>query len=284
MNIGLVLAVAAGALCLLLLIELLSRLSKQVFVGVKDDLEGQAQRSLEQLFLFLPVRQLLPIWLFASAFLIAILAWFFGIEAMLVSAFLCLMLPRWWYKRAHARRRAQIDQQLVDVLLALAASLSAGLGFLAALEQVSKLSSKPISDELRLLVRQIKFGRSVPESLTLLAERVPTQAVRFAVQILQLGFAQGGQQAIFLKSLATNVQAQRQMESKLLSLTAQARMQGRIMALLPIALFALLSVVEPANTKILFTTETGKIMLLVGAVLIFLGHRLSRLILLGSEK
>lgn len=284
MSTGLIIAMAAAALCLLLLIELLSRLSKRLIVGVKDDLEGQAQRSLEQLFLFVPVRQLLPIWGSLTVLVVLGFGWLVGVEAMLVVALVCVMLPRWWYRRAHHRRRERIDQQLVDVLLALSASLSAGLGFVAALEQVSQATARPISDELRLLVRQIKFGRAVPESLALLSERVPTQAVRFTVQILQLGFSQGGQQAVFLKSLATNLQAQRQMESKLLSLTAQARMQGRIMAMLPVGLFVLLSIVEPANTEILFATDTGKIMLLVGGVLIFLGHRLSRLILLGSEK
>lgn len=284
MSGGLAIAIGSAALCLLILIELLSRLSKRLIMGVKDNLEGQAQRSLEQLFLFVPVRQLLPIWGTISLLLISVSGWLLGIETMVVVALLCLMLPRWWYRRAHARRRERIDQQLVDVLLALSASLSAGLGFVAALEQVSQSTAKPISDELRLLVRQMKFGRSVPESLALLAERVPTQAVRFAVQILQLGFTQGGQQAVFLKSLATNLQAQRQMESKLLSLTAQARMQGRIMAMLPVGLFVLLSIVEPANTEILFATDSGKIMVVVGLVLLFLGHRLSRLILLGSEK
>jgi len=246
------------------------------------DIEDSTQRSLESLFLFVPVKKLLQGW----ALVLLLLA----LLSLLLPLWLSLMLLLLWcsapmlsYRLAHKRRLTRIDQQLVDTLQLLASTLTAGVGFVSAVDQVAQEVSNPIRHEMRLLVRQIRFGQGVAASLQDLAVRVPTPAMAFATQVMILGYTSGAQQANFLIVLAKNLQAQLHMQARVRSLTAQARMQGKVMAALPICLFFALNAIEPENMQVLLHTPTGQALLLVAVVMLGCGFMICRLILQAAQ-
>lgn len=278
------LSVAIPLCCLTLfaILQFLKTVKAAKLKALKSDLEQSAKRSLDELFLFIPVRKLWVLWSIVAG-VISLLSWLlFSPLVMLVSLVIWGVAPVFIYRWLKERRLTRINQQLVDALLALANSLQAGGGFVAAIEQVCTEVRTPLQHELRLLVRQIRFGYGVEESLQSLTERVPTDAMFYASQVMILGYTRGGQQASFLRNLAENLQAQLHMAARLQSMTAQARMQGKIMALLPVFLFFVLQVVQPSNIDLLTGTAKGQLLLAIAGLLLVIGFLISRRILADS--
>lgn len=249
---------------------------------ISAELEDSTQRSLESLFLFVPVKKLLQGWALVLLLLVLLS---FVLPLWLSLALLSLWLtgPIMSYRLAHKRRLNKIDQQLVDTLQLLASTLTAGVGFVSAIDQIASEVSNPIRHEMRLLVRQVRFGQSVVASLQELAVRVPTKSMSFATQVMILGYTSGAQQAKFLIVLAQNLQAQLHMQERVNSLTAQARMQGKVMAALPVILFLALNAIEPENMQVLLYTDVGQVLLVIAAVMLGCGFMICRLILQAAQ-
>lgn len=279
MNVAAFFAAIAAALSLVVAAVAIKQLAVYLVPRWRSEIETNTQQSLEEVFLFIPVARLWFLWaavaVAIAGFVLLWLTWWAAIIAILVWA----ALPPITYKYYKQKRLKSIDRQLVDALYAIANALRSGAGFVSALEQISKDVGNPLQHELRLLVRQIRFGQSVVESLNEFGQRVPTHTTTFACRVMTIGYEHGGQQAHFLTVLAENLQARLHLQQKMHSLTAQARMQGRIMAVLPVAIFLLLHSIEPEHTQVLLTTTHGYLILAVSTALLGCGYMLCRVIL-----
>jgi tight adherence protein C len=69
-------------------------------------------------------------------------------------------LPRFGLWSTGRTRTAQIERELPDFLDVLAVTISAGLGFRAALRRVATLVGGPVGDEMLVALRQIDLGAS----------------------------------------------------------------------------------------------------------------------------
>ncbi|RUO65612.1 tight adherence protein B [Pseudidiomarina planktonica] len=250
----------------------------------RSEIESNTQRSLEELFLFIPVARLWLLWSVIALLLSSLILLWFHWWSAAIAILIWAALPPVVYRYYKQKRFNRIDSQLVDALHATANSLRSGVGFVSALEQVSKEINNPLQHELRLLVRQIRFGQSVVVSINEFAQRVPTKAVEFGCRVMSFGYENGGQQAQLLIGLAENLQAQLHLQQKMQSLTAQARMQGRIMAALPVAIFMLLHAVEPEHTDVLLNTQNGHLLLALSTALLCCGYMICRLILKDGDE
>ncbi|HEY6015299.1 MAG TPA: type II secretion system F family protein [Gaiellaceae bacterium] len=94
--------------------------------------------------------------------------------------------------RARARREA-VRSELPDTLDLLAVSVEAGLGFDAAIAKVTEHMDGALSQELALVLGEMRVGESRSEALKKLGERVPAPElaafVRSMVQADQLGIS-----------------------------------------------------------------------------------------------
>src|SRR5690606_39079795 len=91
----------------------------------------------------------------------------------------------------------------------------------------------PLGPELRLLLRQQRVGLSPRESYGNLLLRVPVSELVMVTSALQMGQSTGAGLGERLKILAQTIRARVNIEDKILALTAQARLQARIMFCLP---------------------------------------------------
>jgi tight adherence protein C len=96
--------------------------------------------------------------------------------------------------RARGRREA-VRAELPDTLDLLAVSVEAGLGFDAAIGKVVEHMDGALSEELSLVLGEMRVGESRQDALKKLAERVPVQEVaafvRSIIQADQLGISLG---------------------------------------------------------------------------------------------
>lgn len=104
-----------------------------------------------------------------------------------------LVLPvlGWFFPRislflATRRRSAMIERELPDFLDVLAVTISAGLGFRAALRRVSTMVEGPVAEEMLIALRQIDVGASRRTAFQDLRERTTSKAMHnFVTSFLQ---------------------------------------------------------------------------------------------------
>jgi tight adherence protein B len=212
----------------------LLRSGQRLATRYRQQLLKQSEQSLQSHFVFVR-SQYLAFVAWAGLPLIFLAAWWlipsFWLAAMvtLLAAVTPLVVLRWMGRR----RLETLRRQLPDFVLSLALSLQAGLALQAALQQLAQSLPAPLGQELRLLLRQQRLGASAKDSYQELVERVPVSELAMLVSALQMGQSTGAGLGERLKILAQTIRARLTIEDKIVALTAQARLQARIMFCLP---------------------------------------------------
>ncbi|VCU71581.1 Bacterial type II secretion system protein F domain protein [Pigmentiphaga humi] len=188
-----------------------------------------------------------------------------------VGAVLGVWLPRRAARMLRGRRLRRFDAQLPDALLALACALRAGASLPAALRQLVAEGEPPLAQEFALMLREQRLGTALDLSLANLGDRMPTEAASLVVAALRIAAETGGNLADTLERIAATVRARLHMEGRVRALTAQGRLQSRVVGVLPWLLIAALHSLEPETMGLLWTTREGWAVLSLVAVLDLLG-------------
>lgn len=159
-----------------------------------------------------------------------------------------------WVSR---RRLSRLRGQLPDVMLLTAAALRAGAGLSAALAQVAAEVEVPARQELEMMLREQRLGASFAEALSGLERRIAIDDVTLFVAALRISHLTGGDLADTLERLASSMRVKLALEGKVRALTAQGKLQGWVMGLLPAGLALLLMRIEPQAMSALFETRAG---------------------------
>jgi tight adherence protein B len=202
-------------------------------------------------------------------------------SALLAAAFVALLLfgPGLVYRHLRARRRRTLLRQLPDAAAAIAAALRAGLGLWQALEQVPRLQPRPIGQEFALMLRQQRMGVPLEDALRGLSTRSRLHDFQMFVATLQIARDLGGGLAEALERLASAVRRRAVLEDRISALTAQGRMQGMVVAALPIFIGLALLALDPGSMSRLLLTPLGWLTLAIIAMLELTGWWLIRRIM-----
>lgn len=185
-----------------------------------------------------------------------------GVIFSLVGGFLPGLLVRWQRRRW----RVRFESQLVPALRGIASGLQAGLSLLQALEGISRESDGPFGKESRFLLRELKLGQSFDEAFEALGSRVGSRELDLVVAAVVLSRQLGGNLGEVLEGIAGTLQERFRLEGRVASLTAQGRMQGRVVAALPLLLGAVLWWMRPDLVEPMLRHSFGH--LLVAAVIV----------------
>lgn len=247
------------------------------FMGrYRDTFTEQAHFTLADMFLFLDPQVLWRVNLLAFLAL-PLLLWFLTDNVVLVIAALIVIaiLPKKVYALLRQRRIDRIQQQLPDGLMMVAGSMRAGLGFAPALESLARDTDPPLAQEFALVLREQRMGIKLEEALAHFNQRVPVQDVTLFVSAVSISREVGGNLAESLAALAETLRRRLIMEGKVKSLTAQGRLQGIVMALMPVGLIAFLSLAYPDTMHDLYHTPIGWGIVGIAFVMEYLGYRMS---------
>jgi tight adherence protein B len=169
------------------------------------------------------------------------------------------------------RRSDKMRDQLPDVLTIMAASLRAGHSFLQALDTVAREIPAPANVEFQRLVAEIRLGRPAEDALESLADRIGSADFRWAVLAVNIQREVGGNLAEILDNVSDTLRERATIRRQIGVLTAEGRLSGWVLALLPFAIGLYMFAVNPDYVSLLFTTQIGLFMLGTAAVLLVLG-------------
>jgi tight adherence protein B len=165
-------------------------------------------------------------------------------------------------RRASGRRRA--GEQLADAVAAIAAGLRAGGSLVQAFAYARDEADEPLRSDLSDLVERIDLGTPVGEALSVWADVRDSEDVRLIAGVLDLHRRSGGDLPAVLDGVAATLRERRAAQRELRALTAQARLSGSILGLLPIAFFGFLLLTSRAEMLRALATPLGSTALAVG--------------------
>lgn len=229
---------------------------------------GNVGRRMNDLLLFVDAQRLFH-WNLLLALLLMATVWLLTGSWLLIVLGLVLlgMLPNVLLARLSQRRRLRFAQQLPDALMLVAGAIRSGASLPLALRQMSMEVPAPCGQEFELMLREQRLGVSLDEALGSLERRMGGDDLRLFTAAVRIAGESGGNLAETLERLADTIRRKLTVEGKIQALTAQGRLQGWIMSLLPVAVAAALFALEPEAMEPLIATWQGWVVCGVIAVL-----------------
>ena len=205
--------------------------------------------------------------LFGTSVLLPLIAWLISRSAApaLLLAAAGALLPLLWLKTAKKRKAERFNRQLGDALSVLTNSLRAGYSFLQAVEKVSQETSPPLAEEFALLLREIQLGINTEEALLRLGKRVSSDDLDLLITAVLIQRQAGGNLAEIIDNISQTIRERIRIQGEIKTLTAQGRVSGIIIGLLPLAVIGILTFINPGYVSMLFKHPWGQIMLLYAA-------------------
>ena len=213
--------------------------------------------------------------LFAASF--AGLAWFFasGVKIKVGWQNGDTPLARW----LDERRRAKFNAQLPEALATMSNALRAGFSLSQAFDAVVDLGEQPVSEEFRIFQQQIRIGMSFEDALESLSQRVGADDLTLVTTAILVSRKTGGNVTEIFDKISDTIRGRMKIERKVRTLTAQGRMQGLIVSLMPLALGVILTVMKPKLMIPFFCSAAGAVSIVVVVVLITVGWLIIRKII-----
>jgi tight adherence protein B len=143
-------------------------------------------------------------------------------------------------RRRRTSQRHRAAEQIADAVGALSAGLRAGLSLSQAFAYARDEADEPLRSDLATLVDRIEVGTPVGEALSGWADAQGSEDVLLIVGVLDLHRRSGGDLPTVLDSLAGTLRERRAAFREVRALTAQARLSGVILGMLPIGFFGFL--------------------------------------------
>ena len=214
----------------------------------------------------------LRIWI-AVTFIPALVLIVFGVSVITAFAvmILGLIIPPVLVENARKKKVALFNKQLGEALLIMSNSLRAGYTFQQSMESISKDMQPPISEEFQIVVREIDMGASLETALKHMVDRTKNDDVKILVSAVLISSQVGANLADVLDNISGTIKGRLEMKDQIQVLTAQVRISGVIVGVIPLALFLILMIINPTYIRSFIETPIGIGMLMIGVVMEVLG-------------
>lgn len=164
------------------------------------------------------------------------------------------------------RRRKKFTNQLGDMLTMVANALRAGFSFMQAFELISREMDAPMGREVQLVVNEVNLGNTLESALDNMQRRVASPDFELVVTAVLIQRQVGGDLASILDTISETIAERVRMRREVMALTAQGRLSGIVVAVIPVALGLFLEIVNPGYLNPLLETDLGR-MFIIGAII-----------------
>jgi tight adherence protein B len=185
----------------------------------------------------------------------------------LILAAVGFAMPTVYVRTRQGRRLRAFDGQLPDVLDHLQGSLRSGYGLLQSVEWVSRQMPNPVGMEFDRVIREVQLGRNILEALESMVRRIPSDDLALIVTAINIQYEVGGSLAEILEIVAHTIRERVRIQREIAVLTAQQRISGYVLMVLPVGMAIFLFVVNPDYIMPMF--EPGPILCIpIGTVIL----------------
>lgn len=180
----------------------------------------------------------------------------FGVAAIVVTLGPALVL---W--RQSVVRIAKLEAQLETWLLMLANALKATSSAGEAIASTATLVARPFSEEVDLLVKELRLGVSLDRALDAMGKRVGSMSISGALMVIRVARRTGGDLSATLERVSGALREAARLEGVLRTKTAEGRGQVLVLALVPFLLCFLITWLDQAWFEPMLYQAQGRVIL-----------------------
>lgn len=207
----------------------------------------------------------------AAGSVIAVTLWVHQPLAAILVAPCAFLIPFLKLRHDRAERLAQFEEQLPDALDMICRALRAGVPFTECLGLVGEEIAEPSAREFRTIFTNINYGMPVKTAFLGLLQRVPSLSFLAMVTAVLVQRETGGNLAEILGKVSIVLRGRFRFQRRVKSLSAEGRLSGWILALIPFCLAGMLFVVQPDYLPKLVKDPLGRQMIMAAFGFLIVG-------------
>ena len=181
-------------------------------------------------------------------------------------------LPYLRVKRRREARLRRFEEQLPEALGLMSRSIRAGHTVQVAMKLVAEDGDEPLASEFQRVFDEQRYGLPLEDALEGLARRIDLVDVRVMTAAIIVQREVGGNLAEILDGLAELIRERFNLRRQLRTFTAQGRLSGYVLALIPFGVAGVLSLMNPSYLLPLFTDPLGQTVLGGALILQVVGY------------
>lgn len=190
---------------------------------------------------------------------------------IIIAALVGFGLPFFLLMRKRRKRLMAFEKQLPEAVDLIGRALRAGHAFAPSVQMIADELPEPIATEFRQVSEEISFGLSARDALLALTRRIPIDDLRYFVIAVLLQRETGGNLAEILDTIADLIRQRFKLLGQVRVLTAEGRLSAWILSLLPFVTGLGLLVINPKFMSVLWTDDSGRMMVTIAAVMMVVG-------------
>jgi tight adherence protein B len=177
------------------------------------------------------------------------------------------------------QRENRFTEMFPDALTMISRSLRSGHSFTSSIQLVGQEVGEPVGSLFKTAYDQQMLGLRIIDTLNNLNNRIESLDLRFFTTAVAINSDVGGNFAEILDKLADTIRERIKIKRQLRVHTAQARMSGYILAVLPIVMFFVMNFMIPGYQKVLLESDRGLKLLIAAAIMQIIGFFVIRKII-----
>ena len=237
---------------------------------------AKSMNDLSDMFLFIEPSRIILLNLAALILFAAVGFWLGGAFFATVAAVAGFFAPAGAVRFYRQRRIKRFNTQLTEALQQMANSLRAGLTFQQAMDQIGRESTAPLRQEFGLFIKEVKLGVPLEEALVNMANRVGSEDLELVTTSTNIARQLGGNMAEMFETIAATIRERFRLEGKINALTSQGKLQGWIVASLPLWIGLFFNWYRPDLMEPMFENAYGYILVSLILILEAIGFILIR--------
>ncbi|MCX6045375.1 MAG: type II secretion system F family protein [Chloroflexi bacterium] len=203
-----------------------------------------------------------------------LLGWLFSGNVIggLLLAIVGWSAPSFYIRHLQAKRSKNFGEQLPDMLNLLVGSLQAGYGLMYACNIVRQEMPEPIATEFGRVMKETSLGYTLDQAFGHMVERLQNDDLALVVAAINVQNEVGGSLAEILATISETIRERVKLKGEIRVLTAQQRMTGLILSLLPFGVGTLIMLINPGYMMPMFQPGWTLLLPAVATVMIIFGN------------
>ena len=187
-----------------------------------------------------------------------------------------LLLPNWYVRIRRNRRFRRFSAEFPNAIDLIVRGIKAGLPLVDCLKIIATEAQDPVKGEFKVLIEDQTLGMPLDEAVKRLPDRIPLTEASFFAIVIAIQSRTGGGLSEALGNLSMVLRERKKMKAKIKAMSGEAKASALIIGALPVVVVGLLYLTSPNYIALLFTTETGRVVLAACGILMLSGTLVMR--------
>ncbi len=180
-------------------------------------------------------------------------------------------IPLWTLHYLRKRRFNKFITEFPNAVDVIVRGIKAGLPIGDCLRIIASEAQEPVRSEFRIVCEQQQLGISIGDACAEMYRRIPTQEANFFGIVIQIQQKSGGNLSEVLSNLSRVLRDRKKMKGKIQAMSMEAKASAGIIGALPFTVGILTYLTSPAYISLLWTTNAGKIAIVIGLIWMSIG-------------